>query len=145
MDGETGSDEAVRNSEPAIKAEPAEPNSTNGTHGKSLMETNDDSRTNGSNESEATGNGEAKSEVEGDGDRAEEDAKTEVKAEVEETELAESGLVTQSPDTESFRLVCETVEDLRKLCQQFHGCKGKEGIVKLGKLEVQGTTKQRLL
>lgn len=45
-----------------------------------------------------------------------------------EPEEGEVDLVVEPTDLESFRLVCQTVDDLKELCVQFEGSKGKEGM-----------------
>lgn len=58
-----------------------------------------------------------------------EDGKSEDKKEIEaeEVEQPEVDLITEPTDLESFHIVCQSVEELRSLCNQFEGCKGKEG------------------
>lgn len=50
-----------------------------------------------------------------------------VKQEEEQLLEPEEGLLTESPNTESYRLICQTVEELRELCASFVDGRGKEG------------------
>ena len=46
---------------------------------------------------------------------------------VEPAPEPEEGLITESQDVNTYRLVCQSVEDLRELAAKFSGSRGKEG------------------